>query len=285
MAATRTDLHCPSNFIATDYTFIESFGTVTHNDCGEIFIEQYGYEYFTPEVNSALGGIYADNVQKCDICGAAYVHGAIFSHDPSQTFLTVGQQCAGNVGLAVNKRIRLNVASRLKRLARERKWRRDGATKARAFLAINPELACNLVQKHRILRDMSRNLLRWGSMSESQMRFAAKLANDVRNPQPTVAAIAIPSHLLEGRVTIKGEIVTVKEVESDYGWQTKMLVKVEATDGEFKLWGTCPSALADVGSKIVGATVRFDCKIAKSNDDEAFGFINRPTKPSILIEA
>lgn len=116
------------------------------------------------------------------------------------------------------------------------------------------------------------------------------------------------SPVIEGRIAITGEIISIKNQENAYGMQTKILVRDERG---FKVWGTLANALADAlydayhaaeqesrgdayrwaeygpsdwhqGAK--GRKVTFTAKVTASDDDETFGFYNRPTKAS-LVEA
>jgi hypothetical protein len=87
------------------------------------------------------------------------------------------------------------------------------------------------------------------------------------------------SPVIEGRITITGKVLTVKEQFSAYGSTIKMLVLDERG---FKVWGTMPSAI--MGEQCKGKRVTFTAKVTVSDDDETFGFYNRPTKAA-LVEA
>lgn len=72
----------------------------------------------------------------------------------------------------------------------------------------------------------------------------------------------------EGRVTVEGIVLSVKNVETDYGTTTKMLVDV----GGYKLWGSVPSSIcADKGYR-----VKFTAAITPR--EIGFGWYSRPTK-------
>lgn len=80
----------------------------------------------------------------------------------------------------------------------------------------------------------------------------------------------------EGRITISGTILAIKNHESQFGLSWKMLV---LDDRKFKIWGSLPSKLSveDKGKK-----VKFDAMITKSNKDQSFGFFKRPTKVCLI---
>lgn len=73
-----------------------------------------------------------------------------------------------------------------------------------------------------------------------------------------------------GRVMVRGKVIKLRSVETDWGGCTKMTV---VCDG-FALYGTCPGSLGvDVGDE-----VEFSANIQASPDDQSFGFFSRPTK-------
>jgi hypothetical protein len=128
------------------------------------------------------------------------------------------------------------------------------------------------------ITDMVDKLVRYGSLSQNQVGFMQKLLAKIparagleaARAVQAAAALDIPANIIDQRVLIRGEIVSIKEVEGNFGLQTKMLI-VHA-DG-WKLWGTMPSAArAQRGDK-----VSFTAKVQKSNNDPKFGFFSRPT--------
>lgn len=91
------------------------------------------------------------------------------------------------------------------------------------------------------------------------------------------AKAAIPD-LPTGKITVEGEIVSFKCVDTDWGTTIKMLVKNE--EG-WKVYGTVPKALNEAE---VGDVVRFTANVEASRDDTKFGFYKRPTRAT-LVEA
>lgn len=88
-------------------------------------------------------------------------------------------------------------------------------------------------------------------------------------------APAVPVPQSDERIAVEGRIATIREDATDFGMQLRCLLICRAGEGEFKLWGSLPSAA--LGAKI-GDTLRFMAKVERSQKDEAFGFYKRPTK-------
>jgi hypothetical protein len=133
-------------------------------------------------------------------------------------------------------------------------------------------------------------------LSDKQVAFALKLADEVRNPPPAERHVAAP--IEEGRQVVRGRVVSLKVHEGHYGDTLKMTVKIETPDGSWLVWGTCPSAIAgdhltdgDVNAprEMVagverGDEVEFSAKL-KPGRDEHFALFSRPTKATIVRKA
>jgi hypothetical protein len=70
-----------------------------------------------------------------------------------------------------------------------------------------------------------------------------------------------------GRVTVEGKVLSIKDVESQYGWATKLMVDCAG----YRLYGTMPSGV----NATIGATVRFVATVEPK--EVGFGFYSRPT--------
>lgn len=232
------------------------------------------------------GGLY-----NCDVCGAWYQWGEMWRHEPTGELITIGHQCADGYSLYSGDPDGLK--ARRKRLAEFRKRGRratEAREKLRAFVRDNRGVSALLRGDHYILRDMRAKLLRYGSLSERQMELAAKIQREEREratekaDEPT--AVAIPEALLDGRHEVRGKVLGTRVEDDPFSYNgqvVKMLVQIEAEGGAFKLWGRAPSALLGDGP-LKGAEVAFACRIQKSDRDDAFGFINRPTKARRIEE-
>ena len=87
--------------------------------------------------------------------------------------------------------------------------------------------------------------------------------------------------VVEGRIEVRGKVVSTKSEPNPFAFGTvyKMLV---LDDRGFKVWGTIPSKIFEVG---IGDRVAFTANVEASRKDECFGFYKRPAKPVILEEA
>jgi hypothetical protein len=137
-----------------------------------------------------------------------------------------------------------------------------------------------------IILDMVNKLIRYGSLSEKQFKFLRVLIDKHARAEEIAAArkaeadaaLPVPAEMLTGRVKVEGTVLTVKGVETDFGFVTKMLVKADAG---WKVWSTVPGGIAVER----GQRVTFDARLQKSKDDPKFAFASRPTKLTVLQDA
>lgn len=119
------------------------------------------------------------------------------------------------------------------------------------------------------------------AVRKSAVRDAEFAARKAAEAARLAAAPALP----EGRYEVEGKVLSHKQVESDYGTSTKMLVQMD--DGN-KVWGTVPQAIWDGLDNgegyddLDGSRIRFTAQVERSNDDEHFGFYKRPTKAEVV---
>jgi hypothetical protein len=173
------------------------------------------------------------------------------------------------------------------RLAREARKAAKAAAARDEFLAANPAIAAlmpridEFAQVSSFVADVLRKVERYGDLSARQIECvlsavaeldAEAAAKAAAGPEPE------PEPVVEGRRVIKGEVLTTKSQDTDYGTTYKMLVE-EATGA--KVWGTIPRAIYP-GK---GDRVRFTATVEASQDDPCFGFYSRPTKAEVVEEA
>jgi len=79
-----------------------------------------------------------------------------------------------------------------------------------------------------------------------------------------------------GRVTVSGEIKSLKMTHSDYGQQEKMLVQLSCGN---RVYGSVPKSIS--GCQI-GNRVKFIGTVSVSGNDSHFGFFSRPSKASVI---
>lgn len=277
---TRTDTHKPSLLDPAEYTFEAAF----YQGSSEAMHKAYGFDHIDYSAAIARYDSFSGNHENkgtCDHCGAAFAHGALFLHTPTAQLIHIGHICAENtVGLpskaaAARKRAERAQAEaneKAKRLEATQAWRNENQGLV-DFLAAP--------QTHPFLQDMQRALQNYGSLTERQAaataKFAAKAAEfAARDAEREATKVTPEQPLTEGRREIKGEVVSTKWQDSDYGTSLKMLV-VEA-DGN-KVWGTVPSAH---GEEIKGSQVSFTATVTRSDRDENFGFYRRPTNLEVI---
>ncbi|AND75161.1 hypothetical protein pf16_238 [Pseudomonas phage pf16] len=133
-----------------------------------------------------------------------------------------------------------------------------------------------------------RNLVKYGNLSEKQWAYLAKcldavkkapeeLANKAeRDAQRKAEQEANCKPAPEGRMVVKGKVISTRCQESQYGYEYKMLV--ESVDG-WRVWLTVPSSLGTIEK---GWELEFTATIKPSDEDKFFAFGSRPSKASII---
>ena len=155
----------------------------------------------------------------------------------------------------------------------------NGVADAMAVYEVNKGKDIELPFEERVITDMVGKLAFYGSLSDKQYAFMARLLKaiperaerDALRKAETDAAKVIPADKLAGRVKVTGTVLTVKTTDTRYGPATKMLVK--HTDG-WKVWGTVPAAAR--GALERGDTITVEAAVTVSKDDAKFGFLGRP---------
>lgn len=272
---TRTDLHSPTNLVTEDYTYVAAFDT------------QEGIankpEVYVTWRNGIYSKVFATNdergMNQCHHCGARMRYTAVLEHTPTGQYIAVGETCAdGRFSMATADFHKLRKAAELDRAGqRIRKLVAE-------FIEANQDLAWldtkdystfpHALQTNSFVCDIARKLRHYGNLSQAQADAVRKTvaAHKVREETPKVVEETAP--VVEGRIIITGTVVSTKWQDSDFGGSLKMLVK---DDRNFKVWGTVPSSLDEVGP---GVRVSFTGTVTKSDNDESFGFFRRPTKAS-----
>src|SRR5215472_1256931 len=117
---------------------------------------------------------------------------------------------------------------------------------------------------------------KYGSLTERQEATLKRSLTQYHDRNERVVAgrkaRVVSSPIPTGRVTIIGEVVSTKYVETQFGGQLKMLVVAEQG---WKVWGTVPSQLKCHGANLKGLKVAFTAEVQPKEAD--FGFFSRPT--------
>lgn len=293
----RTDIHSPKNIDPKDYKLItfRYFGPSTIAEelhaRGKIILKRH---------MESTGGKMSDHNHggSCHVCGAHAHYLAVYYHEKTNTYIETGFDCADKMSIGDSKAF--------KKFTKEVKDSREfiaGKTKAQATLQKEGLEDCWAIYENpvgefeeRTIRDIVGKLVRYGSISEKQTNFLRNLLTQI--PERDAKRKALKEKIAqekkdaapcpEGRVTVVGEVVSVKWKDTAYGCTRKMLVRAE--EG-FTVWGTVPNKvkvpMVIGGEEVIdqiekGDKITFSAKISPSEDDNKFGFFSRPTKAEIL---
>jgi hypothetical protein len=225
---------------------------------------------------------------KCDVCGAHYVHGTVFLHTPTGEVVLMGHDCADKYGAMYDMSAAELHRERMQHALAKAVARKQNEEARNKYLAERPELAAAFAlldapdqtpRQLTILRDMREKLVQYKSLSDKQIAFAIRLANEVRNPPPVVVepeACAVPA-FTEARPIITGTILHSKWVESDYGGAQKMLLAVDVDGKRWKAWGTVPSGVEGTCQELKGRTITIRAQVQVKQGEVGFAFLKRPT--------
>lgn len=281
---TRTDTHRPSVIDPSEYQFV-SF----HDHRPEAAIAAIAEQEAFRAHRARTGGKFSDHDHGgvCHVCGNAHaLTVARFHHAPSNTYIEVGETCAEKLwnGERANfDSFRAKVAAGVEAAAGKAKAQRVliKAGLAAAWGVYQSDWATDGGSEEGIVRDIVGKLVRYGSISEKQATFIAKLLGQIEGraaiaaEREAEAASALPIPALTGRVTVEGIVISRKLVGGFYGDAIKIVIK---SDDGWKVYGSEPSSIeAKVGDRI-----RFDAVITVSDDDPKFGFFKRPTKAEVV---
>lgn len=193
---------------------------------------------------------------KCGVCGAWYIYGELWLHVPTGEYVHMGHDCASKYELMMdrsaaelaNNRARAAVATQIRKAER--------AEEREAFLAAHPEVADAFTlgdaasdqRARRVIADIAARFVQFCSLSDKQIAYLAKLADEIRNPAPDEVKVDAPT----GKAEFTGTIVSAKLVPG-YAYETydwKVTIKVDTGAGIWLAWGTATRALLDVAVKV-----------------------------------
>lgn len=293
MPATRTDVHRPSRMDPADYT--EVGYTDRHSEEGGTWIDpDYRDRDWAEAPFAERGG--------CDHCGQRIRFCVHYYHAPSDSIVTVGEQCATRMSLDSRERLEhQRLAEAEGRKARVAKLRETGCVDW--LLTWHESDPKDRFPKHdQFYSSLASQAVNHGTLSERQLAALAKSvertqewqrqneAERASEPDPS----PVPS--TDERVEVVGKIISSKTKETPYGTRFVMTV---LDDRGFKVWGTQPESLEvkcpqDEGGWIQhedgefyrpadrGDRVRFTAALERSDRDESFGFFKRPTKAEVV---
>jgi len=280
----RNDIHKPSVIIPENYEFVafEYLGSNVDNVDIQIEREQI-YEHM-----KRTGGTYSHHAHggNCHICGAWCIYSALFYHKITNMYIRTGLICAEKLDSLDTEKFRKSVLNAINAKA--------GINKAKAILELHElspawdlfsaPYSADYRYEENTIRDIVYNIVKYGNLSERQIVFLRTLFDKIEKREAddlikdAEYAAAEEVSITDDRVHVEGEILTVRNDETNFGLVTKMLIKTAAG---YKLWGTYPSALFDCNANR-GDRVQFEARIKRSEKDAKFGFFSRPTKSSVL---
>lgn len=279
ISTARTDIHRPSapEFDPTDYTCAGVF---------DLHPDAFQGPQRMAAVNELLGAGYRRGgvhpLGQCSHCGAYLRYTALMTHEPTRTYLWIGEQCLGN-------RFELESKEEFAALRKAAALNRQRAAKV--------ERIAELVAEHSVLgqlidsacasaygdfiADVAYRFRSNGELSQRQIEAVERiipqqieraheqaLRMDAEWGAPVVPAPA-------GRMVVTGEVLSTRWQDNDFGGCFKMLVK--ATEG-YRVWVTVPADL-DVER---GQHVKFTATLKPKAEDPAFAIGSRPAKASIV---
>ena len=284
------------NFNPESYEFVESFdySDSGHRDdqtglyCSDI-IEPMSCEAIQKLNESGY------SLDHCTHCGASLVRGNVWHHKPTGEFIIMGNTCSERTQFSKSdfdtymSQHKLDLAKSLARFKNNYKYK-----------VIRPLLedSIDLVFKGEyVVRNIVSKMVRYRKLpSHKQIRFIRniplwnKQAEERQKIMEDIKAniIATMTPWVQERQTITGKVVSFKEVVTDFGECTKVVVELE--DGK-RCYGTTPKKRlpydADKATYAkwnykVGDTISFNAGITVSSKDKSFAFFSRPSLTKIF---
>lgn len=190
------------------------------------------------------------NLGTCGVCGAHFRYGTLFRHT-SGALVHMGHDCASKYEMMYDMSATELERGRLDRALATAVRRQQNENERTAFLAKHPGLEADLAVDHRIIRDIAAKFATYRSLSDKQVAFVRKLAEEVRNPKPEAEQEKKVTAPTGKGCEFIGTIVSAKLRTGDWGTAWKITVKVTTPDGVWLAWGTAPSILMDYAVKVV----------------------------------
>lgn len=297
----RTDIHRPSAINPEEYSFV-AFNCIKIEGIGDAEWAMENRRRIQAHMK-ATGGRYSDHEHggNCGICGSVNaIYTALFHHELTNSYIRVGQDCTDQLDAGIAPAFRNYISG-----IRDAREAHAGKSKAAAILSdagaswawamycanveeipgkipvkdydTGEQCGWTLPFEERTVRDIVGKLVKYGSISDKATGFLKSLETQIETRTAREAARAIEREAAApcpaGRVVVTGEVLSVKEHETDFGVTTKMTVK--AQEG-FIVWVSVPSSMAVDR----GQTISFKATLTPSPNDPKFGFGKRPVAVS-----
>jgi hypothetical protein len=275
----RTDPHRKGAIVPGNYSYITSYylGGPSCPAIGfdtVVKLKENGAVFFSGPTGGGAG--------KCAVCGAWFMEGDVWYHEPTQEHIHLGHDCADKYGLMVDRSALELEMQRAKEAAAVQIQRRINEETRAKFLAENPGLAEDFEdgKSHYIVADIYNKFVQWCSISPKQIALVHKLAEEIRHPAPAKAEKP-KAEPPSGKADVEGTVLGTKYSESLYGETLKMLVVFTTPAGEeWKAYGTVPSSIMGSEGGIKGKMVAFRATFERK--ELGFAFFSRPTQAKIV---
>jgi hypothetical protein len=288
----KATIHRPSSFDPAQYEVVNFFDNRRpeyipgFHSCLEQFLAELSTWVDTKKRLFPRG-----NCHSCEHCGQTNVrYVASTRHIPTGEVVCFGHKCVERLELSHDefraKHIRTHAAN-MAAAAKRAKARQE-------FLAANPKFAMarrifkslNPERQRKVsffVHDVFGKFDRYDGLSEKQMAAVVtgmikELKRFAKQRRETTAALDAP----EGKVQVRGTILSIKVQDSFYGLTEKMLLRID--DDAFKGskgWLTVPASLGGVER---GDEVELTATWTRSDTDSKFALGRRPSKARRLTD-
>ena len=289
----RTDIHRPSAIRPEEYDFV----AIIYHGPFTFELNEFERKLLNDHMNRTGGKLSQhEHGGTCHVCGAFAMNLCYFYHNPSNTYIVTGTECAEKMEFrdpALFRKFTRNREEARKNLAGKKKaeallverggeelfdkivtlFNNDfGGNTLIHFVDADQRLQWSIYTAANIVR----KLIRYGNLTEKQWNFLNNLVKNIFSWEEKKAEENAKKELIpdapEGKVVISGTILSAKVQEDFYGYSYKMLV--ESKDG-WKVWSTVPKSLGKVEK---GEQVEFTATLTRSEKDRTFAFAKRPSK-------
>jgi hypothetical protein len=293
----ETNIHSVANFDPSEYEIEEYLDNQRPRYCGgpvagwaaEVENWENTMASYFPHWKAA--NLFPEqNIHKCRHCGNTNVRYIVAVwHSPSARNVVFGSDCVAHLGFAGRDDFK---ASRVRARAEQGNARMRVFKLREEFLAANPAVldaitaaADPVHANNAFVRDVLSKLNRYGSLSENQVNaFVKSLARDRDNElvkahraEAEAARRATATPAPNGRVTVQGEVVSVKDYDGQFGICWKMLVLLDTGS---KVFVSVPGGIDQ--TTLRGRKVRFTASFTPSATDPLFAIGKRPTKAELI---
>jgi hypothetical protein len=233
----------------------------------------------------------------CHHCGKAIVWEVIWNHLPSGNLVTFGETCTDILSMS-NDRIKHEMVLLKRAAENERKkllWSQVWQDRRDAMTAEFPTLVeffDNMdldEERSGFLCSLKWGFDKYGSLLPRQIEAAQQTLQRRQEAIAKRLAEPTPDGPLDDqdgkRQKLQGTIVSHKWQSGGYRYEKthKMLVRLD--DGN-KVWGSMPQSIEDHAAHQnidpKGMKIQFVASVKRSNNDDHFGFFNRPAQAKVI---